>query len=180
MKIIHFVIHEGRRRTRPWCETERLVPSWNQKAIAIPTSSAAPHLNGSCPWGGARQVNGGALAGDEAVPVPASLGKPVVEGLPQGRDGTGARAIRERILAQRDAAEDLPGAAALLVGGDEAVTADDDPPVRRVPAAVSGTVGDEVRAQVGRVHADAELGEPVVPCDVGAFPGLERVDGQAP
>ena len=122
-------------------------------------------------------VNGAAVAGDGAVPALGSDRKPVLEGLAQGRDGTGARAIRERVLAQGDATEDLPCAAARLVGGDEAVTPDDDPPVRRLPAAVAGTVVDEVRAQAGRVNADAESGEPVVPCDVGAVLGLERVDG---
>lgn len=54
---------------------------------------------------------------------------------------------------------------------------DDDPPVWRCPAAIAGTVVDEVRAQAGRVNADAETGEPVVPCDVRLAPGLERVDG---
>ena len=122
-------------------------------------------------------VNGAAVAGEGAVPAPGSDGEPVLEGLAQGRYGMCAGAVRERILAQGDAAEDLPGAAARLIGGDEAMTPDDDPTVRCLPAAIAGTVVDEVRAQAGWVNADAESGEPVVPCDVGAVPGLERVDG---
>ena len=122
-------------------------------------------------------VNGAAVVCDRAVPSPGSDGQVVLEGLAQGGDGSCAGTVGERILAQGDAAEDLPGAAACLVGGDVPVASDDDASVRRLPAAVAGAVVDEIRAQSGRLNADAESGDPVVPCGVGPRLRLERLDG---
>lgn len=122
-------------------------------------------------------VNGTAVVGDRAVPALGADGQVVLEGLAQGGDGSCAGTVGERILAQGDAAEDLAGAAACLVGGDVPVAADDDSPVRRLPAAISGTIVDEIRAQAGRLNADAESGDPVVPCGVGPRLRLECFDG---
>ena len=122
-------------------------------------------------------VNGTAVVGDRAFPSPGSDGQVVLEGLAKGGDGSCAGTVGERILAQGNAAEDLSGAAACLVGGDVPVASDDDAPVRRFPAAVAGAVVDEIRAQSGRLNADAESGDSVVPCGVGPRLRLERLDG---
>ena len=63
-------------------------------------------------------VNGAAVDGDGAVPAPWSNGEIVLEGLTQGGHGPAAGAVAGRVLAQVDAAEDFPGAAARLIGGD--------------------------------------------------------------
>ena len=122
-------------------------------------------------------VNGSAVVCDRAVPSPGADGQVVLEGLAQSGNGTGAGTVGERILAEGDAAEDLSGAAACLVGGDVPVASDDDAPVRRFPAAVAGAIVDEIRAQAGWLNADAESGDPVVPCGVGPRLRLERLDG---
>lgn len=121
-------------------------------------------------------VKGAAIVGDRAVPAPGSHGEVVLEGLAQGGHGASAGALCERVVAQGDAAEDFPGAAARLVGGDEAVAPDDDPAVGRLSAAVAGAVVDEVGAQPGGLNADAESGELVVPRGVGLLLGLECLD----
>ena len=89
-------------------------------------------------------MNGAAVVGDRAVPAPGSGGEIVLEGLAQCGHGAAAGAGASRVLAQGDTAEDFPGAAARLVGGDRAVAPDDDPPVGGRAAAVAGAVVDEV------------------------------------
>lgn len=122
-------------------------------------------------------VNGAAVVGDGGVLAAWSGGEIVLEGLAQGGHVAAAGALGERVVAEGDAAEDFPGAAACLVGGDRAVAPDDDPAIGRLPSAVAGAVVDEVRAQAGGLHADAESGELVVPCGVGLFLGFEGSDG---
>lgn len=122
-------------------------------------------------------LDGAAVVGDRAVPAPGSHGEIVLEGAAQCGHGAAAGTSGKRVVAQGDAAEDFPGAAARLVGGDRAVAPDDDPPVGCLPAPVAGAVVDEVGAQPGGLHADAESGELVVPRGVGFLLGPERLDG---
>ena len=122
-------------------------------------------------------VHGAAVTGDRALPAPGAGGEIVLEGLAQGRDGAGAGALGERVVAQGDAAEDFAGAAARLVGGDGPVAPDDEAAVGRLPSAVAGAVVDEVGAQPGGLNPDAESGELAVPCRVGFLLRLERLDG---
>ena len=80
-------------------------------------------------------------------------------------------------VARGDAAEDVPGTTAGLIGGDVPVASNDGPPVRRFPPAVAGTVIDKVRVQSRRLNADTESSDPVVPLGVGFRLWTERLDG---
>ena len=102
-------------------------------------------------------LNGAAIVGDRAGAAPGSHGEIVLEGPAQGGHRAAAGALGERVVAQGDAAEDFPGAAARLVGGDRAVAPDDDPPVGRLSPAVAGAVVHEVGAQPGGLNAGRRI-----------------------
>ena len=103
-------------------------------------------------------------------------GEELLEGLAQGGHGARLRALCGGVLAGGDAHEHLLGHTPGPVGAGPFAAAEDDAPVGGLAPAAGAVVEDEGLGS-RRQDADAEADEPVVPCDVGLFGGLEGVDG---
>ena len=100
----------------------------------------------------------------------------LLERLDKGRNATIGGPFPSGVDTPGDASQQLLGATARLVGRNEAVTADDDAPVGRLPSAASDAVVDDERLRTRGLDAHPEPDEPVVPRDPGRVGGLEIFD----
>ena len=94
----------------------------------------------------------------------------------QLRHGAGAGAFHGGVPAAGDRAQGLVGGAPGLLGGHPPVAADDKAAVGGLASTPARAVLDDVGAHPGGPHADAEAGQPVVPCDVGLMGGDKGFD----
>ncbi len=121
-----------------------------------------------------RQIlaDGAAVGGDRAGLALGTGAEILLEGLAQGRHG-----VCGGVLASGYAPEHLVRHAPGLIRGDDSAASEDDAPVGCLAPAGAGAVVEDEGLGCGRQDTDAEAGQPVIPCDVGLFGGLEGVDG---
>ena len=110
--------------------------------------------------------------------LPLGIGLHVLlEGLPEKRHAPAPGAIRRRVLADCDHAEQPVGLATRLLGRHPVAASDDEALVGRGSASRTGSVVDDVGLDTGGVDLDAEACELVVPRDPRFLGRLEAVDG---
>ena len=103
-------------------------------------------------------------------------GQVLRERLPQRGHAPAVGPLLRGVLAAGDAAQQLLGEAAGLLGGQPAAAADGDAPVPRLPAPAPDAVVEDERLGPRGLDADPEADEPVVPGDPGLVGRLERLD----
>ena len=110
--------------------------------------------------------------------LPLGIGLHVLlEGLFERRHASASRALRGRVLADRDHAEQPVGLAPRHFRRHPVAASDDEALVGRGSAARAQAVVDDEGLDAGGVDLDAVAGQPVVPGDPGPVGWLEAVDG---
>ena len=103
-------------------------------------------------------------------------GNVVVDGILECGHGSCLGALSGGIIAACDAAEGFLGEASCLIGGDLAVSTDDDALVGGLSSTVPRPVIDDEGLGAGGMNPQTEACQPVVPCDPGFIFGLEGID----